>query len=274
MQCREARDLLDSFLGQELLVETNHELMRHLEACPECRAELDARRRLRASLRRAFANAETLRPRPNFATETMAQVRTSRTRRARWSALRIWGTLAASALVATAAGLFVFSNRVSGVVRDAVGDHRYCAVQFRLAERPISLAEAAARFDPTYARLENTPATEVRSAVGPLRVVDRHSCVFAGRRFGHVVLQFDGHLVSLLVTAEEGISTGAPSDANAASLSWLPSVDGQHLASFRTPGHVVFVVSDVQDAQFREIAQALAGSLSGRLARLWRNILT
>lgn len=272
MQCREARDLLDSFLGQELLVETNHELMRHLEGCPDCRAELDARRQLRAALRRAFTSTDTLRPRPNFTTEVLTRVRTTATHRAKWSALRTWGALAASLLLVTAAGLFVFGNRVAAVVRDAVGDHRYCAVQFRLPEQPISLADAAVRYGPMYAKLQDTPPLEVRTAAGPLRVVDRHSCVFAGRRFGHVVLQFEGQLVSLLVTAQERASASAPPDANAISLSSLPSVDGQRVASFRTPGHVVFVVSAVPDRQFRDIAQALANPVARRLAMLWRNI--
>jgi hypothetical protein len=280
MQCREARDLLDSFLGQELLVETNHELMRHLEGCPECRAELDARRKLRTALQRAFLNTETLRPGPAFATDVLTRVRTTAgTRRARWPTLRTWGALAASVLLVAAAGLFFFGNRVGGVVRDAVGDHRYCAVQFRLKERPISLADAAARYDPLYAKLQDTPPTDVLTAAGPLRVVDRHSCVFDGRRFGHVVLQFEGQLVSLLVTAEEGASARQSPEANASraatagSLSWLPVVDGQRVASFRVPGHVVFVVSAVQDRQFREIAQALADPLSRQLAMMWRSVL-
>jgi anti-sigma factor RsiW len=69
MQCREVCDLLDSFLGQELMVETNHELMRHLETCPDCRGELEARRQLRTVLRRAFTNTDALHPRPNFAAD-------------------------------------------------------------------------------------------------------------------------------------------------------------------------------------------------------------
>jgi hypothetical protein len=47
MQCRDARELLDSFLAQELLVETNHELLRHVSGCPDCKSDLDTRARLR-----------------------------------------------------------------------------------------------------------------------------------------------------------------------------------------------------------------------------------
>jgi len=54
MQCREVRDLADSFLSEQLLVETNHQVLRHLEGCPACRTELEAHRELRAAIRRAF----------------------------------------------------------------------------------------------------------------------------------------------------------------------------------------------------------------------------
>ena len=43
MQCREVRELADSFLSEQLLVETNHEIVRHLETCPDCRADIAAR---------------------------------------------------------------------------------------------------------------------------------------------------------------------------------------------------------------------------------------
>jgi hypothetical protein len=268
MQCHEVRDLLDSFLGQELLVETNHELMHHLEGCPDCRAELEARRGLRAALQRAFTTTERLQPRPDFAADVLGRVRTSRSSRVGWSALRTWGALAASVLLITAVGLLIVRSRVTAVARDAAGDHRNCAVQFRLTERPISLAEAAARYDPVYARLEDTPPRELMTSAGLLRVVDRHSCVFGGRRFGHVVLQFEGQLVSLLITAQDPSTPRA--DASASDLSWLPSIEGQRVASFTTPGHAGFVVSDVPDQQFRAIARALAPQVSSRLgATLW-----
>src|SRR5260370_9510591 len=54
MQCREFRDIADSYLGNELIVETNHEVISHLEHCAECRRELAARRGLRSPLRQAF----------------------------------------------------------------------------------------------------------------------------------------------------------------------------------------------------------------------------
>src|SRR5258708_19415620 len=57
MQCREFRDIADSYHGNELIVETNHEVISHLEHCSECRCELAARRELRSQLREAFIKA-------------------------------------------------------------------------------------------------------------------------------------------------------------------------------------------------------------------------
>lgn len=268
MQCREVRDLLDSFLSQELLVETNHELMRHLETCANCRAELDARRQLRGALRRAFSNAGALQPPANYGPDTLARVRLTTPRRSGWPR-RAWAALAASvALIAGTASFLLLNARVSSVVRDAVGDHRNCAVQFRLSERPIPLADAAARYDRSYARLLETPPDDFVTAAGPVHVRERHSCVFAGRRFGHVVMQLDGHLVSLLVTGDEP----AAGTESSVALSSLPRVDGQHVTSFDLPGHTAFVVSDLDEPQFSQSAQALASIVASRRALVIRNV--
>jgi hypothetical protein len=55
MDCREFRDVIDSYLCGELLVETNHEILRHAEQCPACREEMAARRSLGERLQRAGA---------------------------------------------------------------------------------------------------------------------------------------------------------------------------------------------------------------------------
>ncbi len=51
MDCQEFKRLIDSYLGDELLVETNHDVLRHLENCRDCREQLAAVRNLRTRLR-------------------------------------------------------------------------------------------------------------------------------------------------------------------------------------------------------------------------------
>ena len=52
--CQRVREVMDSYLAEELLVETNHEVLRHLQVCQECGMELQRRQRLRALLSQAL----------------------------------------------------------------------------------------------------------------------------------------------------------------------------------------------------------------------------
>src|SRR5690242_15810087 len=150
MQCREVRDLADSFLSEQLLVETNHQVLRHLEGCPACRAELESRRELRTTIRRAFIHSEALHISDEFRSRVVSRLqktapeRLTRSNRRRWL---IGLTAAAVLILAAGVGEFLRTRGISLMVQDAVADHENCAVRFRLPEKPISLEEAAARYD-------------------------------------------------------------------------------------------------------------------------------
>jgi hypothetical protein len=269
MECRDVREMADSFLGEELLTETNHEILRHLETCPVCRADLAARRALREAVRGAFHRARDLEPGPEFT----ARLRTSLHDAAhqiparRGRRFRGWWALAATILVAAAVGL-VFSGRdwttatgpTGALARAAVGDHRNCAVQFRLAEKPIALEDAARRYDAAYRILDHLPPNDVMTAAGPAHVLERHSCVYGKRRFAHIVLQYHGARVSLLVTAVDGTAPRAiPGEASAHIRSGR--VDEMSVAAFRTSRHMVFVTGDVAQADLIALANVVAGPL-------------
>jgi len=259
MQCRDARELLDSFIGEELLVETNHELLRHLATCPECNAELEGRRRIRSGLKQAFSRSADLKMRPGFANELATQLRMPAQSAAKQVWQVRWFAIAASLLIVVGAGTYLLRTRMSEATRLAAGDHQNCAVKFALQEKPISLREASERYDAAYAQLVTRPPDTVRTAAGVLRIADRHSCVFGGRRFGHVVFRLDDHLVSVLMTRDE---SDAQSKDDGRQLSWLPRMNGLGMASLHTTGHVVYIVSDLQDSDFRVVAQALAQPVS------------
>jgi hypothetical protein len=143
---------------------------------------------------------------------------------------------------------------------DAVGDHHSCALTFKLGERPIPLEEAARRYGGIYRQLETVEPSSAALNGGPLRVAERHSCVFNGRRFAHIVLVYKDQPVSLLVADDPrpGDFWGMPSE--------LPVTDGFHLASFAGAGHVVFVVSSLPAQEVREVAQAMSGPVSRALS--------
>ena len=125
MQCRDVRELADSFLSEQLLVETNHELLRHLETCPDCRSDIADRRALRDGLRTAFARSEDLTPRPELAAELRARLRPAPPEISRRSVLQSWWALAAGVVLAAGGGVFVrnwaWRSRLVMLAREAAG---------------------------------------------------------------------------------------------------------------------------------------------------------
>ena len=100
-----------------------------------------------------------------------------------------------------------------------------------------------------------------------IRILERHSCVFDGRRFAHIVLQYKRELISLVVTPDDRWLRNLPGASSPAdgSIASLPPVDGYHIAGFRGPDHVVFVISRLDDNDLREVARSMEGPVSRAL---------
>jgi len=311
MQCREFREIADSYLGDELIVETNHEVIAHLEQCAGCRRELAARRELRHQLREAFIKSPENQMRPEFAERLSTQLRDhalgkqapftlSRGWRSSGMLNRTsWLALAACLLLAAGFGLMVIRQRMlertpqpgtqevagrqptpnnaSGLnpgipvsivktelARDAAGDHRDCAVHFRLAEKPIGLEVAGRKYDPVYITLTKAVLSEKGAVPFGAEFVEAHSCVFQGRRFAHVILRYHGRLVSFLVT-EIGDSSEARANAALASqgaqVITCSQFDGYQVSCFQTARHAVFIVSDLPEGDNLALARAVAPSV-------------
>ncbi|MCA1567728.1 MAG: hypothetical protein LC803_19195 [Acidobacteria bacterium] len=119
MECSDFYDIADSYLGDELLVETNHEVLQHLEGCAACRRELAARRELRARLRAAFYGDAEVGVRPEFARRLHADLRSQAHGEARaqpdlFGRIGGWPVaVAASLLIAVGIGLFALQQRRS-----------------------------------------------------------------------------------------------------------------------------------------------------------------
>ena len=263
MQCRDFQELADSYLGDELMVETNHEVIRHLETCSGCRRELAARRELRHKLRVGFENAPSLQLSDEFAGRLTAHLRDAAFSRARFSAAE-YIAIAASVLIVAALGYIAVQQRwrlqpSTVLTASAVGDHRDCALNHRLPERPIDLDEAGRKYDRAYINLERVVMSEVRLPADA-ELVGSHSCVFEGRRFGHVILKYRGQLVSILVTDIE--AHDHPNSTGVKEVIADAELDGFRLAQFWTTRHAVYVVSGLSDAENLSIAQAIEPSVS------------
>lgn len=266
MECRDVRRLADSFLSEQLLVETTHDIVQHLERCPACRADFEAQRRLRAVTRSAFERAPELRMRPEFLETLRARLHAEAAASQPTKAWRGWLAIAATvALIAGIGGVQQWSaiQRLSALAHFAVGDHQNCALKFRLSEHPITLEEAGRRYGGAFRALESVEPSTTPLLAGPLRVLERHACVFEGRRFAHIVLEYKETAVSVLVADDD---TVGPDWWRGAAARELPPAEGFQVTSFRSPQHVVFVVSSLAEADVQEVARAIAGPISQALS--------
>ena len=270
MNCRDVQEGADSFLSEAPLTETNHEILRHLDTCPSCRTEIDDRRRIRRALHTAFDRAPGLRPTADFRARLGTQLRKAAEHEPSPRAdPRRWFALVAGVLLAAGLTAFVVVNRslapVDALARDARGDHWYCALKNRTIRTPVPLEEAAARFDSAYLRLLSAPPDDISTPTGPARVVDRHSCAYGTRRFGHVVLNYRGRVVSLLVTANEDEATGGSlSDESTPHVHGHP-VNGLSVVSVRGTRHAIVLVSDLDEHELTQLSTLVSVPLTQQL---------
>lgn len=272
MECREVRELADAYVSDQVLVETAQAIVAHLDRCPACQAEVEGLRRLRVSVRSAYLGSTDLSPRPEFLAAMAARLRSEAGHRpAAPSWRRTWLALAATLVLILGGGFGLRELGVSGftaIVHAAVGDHRFCAVAFKLTERPISLEQAAQVYDdPIDRSLRTVELQQTQLSGGPVRILERHSCVFEGRRFAHLVLGYKHTPISLVVTPDERLLRNLPgaSTPSDGSTVRLRPVDGYQVAAFRGPHHVVFLISSLSDDDLREVAESMAPSVAQAL---------
>jgi len=268
MNCRDVREMADSFLCEELLTETNHEILRHLETCPVCRTEIDGRRRLRGALRDAINRAPELQPSAEFRARLRDQLRDVPAHGARpWFLSRRRLAIAAGVVLAVGVAGIPLMKRPAGpteaLARDAVGDHQNCALNYRLVKRPVPLDQAARQFDDAYRVLLSAPPDDIRTPDGVARVTERHSCAYGARRFGHVIMEYRGRVVSLLMTANDGGTGTVGQDA-------IPQVigrpmNGLSVVSVNGTRHAILLVSDLDTAELTQLSRAVSMPLARRL---------
>ena len=207
--CGRVRRRLDSYLSGELSVDLSHEILEHLDRCPECSRELKARESLRAAIRRI--SHATPGPREGLEAEVRARVARTPAPAPSGAATLL---LAASLVAAAGAGTLFLVSRLGptadlAAARDAKAflfaalNHKNCALRFgkwaTVAAPPA--AELAPKLDPEL-------KAAVVSAAGRLPgyvPVAAHECNHAGERVFHLIYRQPGDaraedLVSVFAT--------------------------------------------------------------------------
>lgn len=285
MDCRNFKELLDSYLCGELAVETNHAILRHAEHCSPCRSEMACRRELRQTLRQACSRdrmsleaAERLR--------TCLRAEAKACERARWNlrdlAARFFSfpvllpVAGVAILLLVAASVWMFRSPdkrkydlADSLMAAAAGDHLVCGAKYVTGPSDPLVDESLRTQNPAYAGLE-TIAAPGASQAGGLELRAAHVCTENGRRFAHLVYAKQSQVISLQVTSR---------DAGALKLGELPDDDGAAaglqqvlqedltLNAFQTNRFIVLVVAAMSSGEGQSLAERLGRPVAEYLRR-------
>ena len=238
--CQNVRELMDSYLSEELSVETNHHVLRHLGACQACSSELTRRQRVRSLLAQSLdlpLDVDGARQRVLNAVEREQR---SWGRAARWL-----GGAAAALFAAIAVANWVGRPVDVAAYDDSAGDHVACALAY----------PEGATYDATrVARSLAPPFERIADAIGlshgAYHVIDAHMCPYKGRNYAHVVIRGQGQTLSIF--AEPALRGSLPTTSSKTALG-VDTLDvysttrmGFRISAAATLEHQVFLVSDQQ----------------------------
>lgn len=287
MDCCNYKELLDSYLCQELAVKTNHQMLNHAEHCPPCRTELALRRNMREALRRACSKErmsdeayERLRSRlRSEASLTNASAKelwiSWRDRLAELFSFRILMPVSTAILVLVI-GVSFFQEDFfpqdqaalsESLITEAADDHRKCASHFISSTDPAAMPDSVREYDETCLELDKVASP---GAAG-LTLRAAHVCQPDSRKFAHLVYTRGENLISLLVTKRDSralkIGEPIPFDANLAGIRKVKHQELE-LGAYQTPKHIILVVSDLPKSENEKLAQTLAKLVVEHIRRL------
>ncbi|MEZ5428710.1 MAG: zf-HC2 domain-containing protein [Pyrinomonadaceae bacterium] len=284
MKCQDFRELIDSYLSDELLTETNHEVLRHLEQCAGCREVTRDRRIFRERLRSAVQNCQDFQICEKFNANLYESLKQTALpprsiKKSFWG-----GRFSLAAATAAAAGLLVIAAvgvlflgysgsdfdpkvEVSDEMQDpqmiyfqalALGDHRKCALEHRIGQRPedIDLSE------PQYAGLKEGVQIPLKNKFGRCELIDAHICRYQGHDFTHLVFKPEGRTMSVLILE---LSEGE--QLKESGIAKLSTGDFQ-IARFDVEHKAVFVVSDLPEQENFSAAETVETPLRRELSQI------
>ena len=285
--CEKIRSYLDFYINNELLTETNHEVLTHLKDCPGCAEALEARLRVKGLVQNAVRRAAAP---PALREKIREGLRAEQARSRPHSRWRLWALAAAAAVVLTFGALGAFnwrapyggsdvglradaarlhSEQTASILKVGLGDHIHCAIDSKFAGRSFTLEEMAEKMGPAYAGL--LPVVR-ESLPGGYRVTIGHHCKWRGRGFVHLILRNEDRAVSLIITKKNGESFPAAELAARLEGSGVPlyrdRLEGWAVAGFESRDYLGFVISDLADEENLRLASVVAPGMLGFLDKL------
>jgi anti-sigma factor (TIGR02949 family) len=288
--CEKIHGYLDAYISNELTVETNHEVLRHLEGCPECSAELDTRTKLRSRLRTAI-KAQSVPP--ELQVRVREQIRNERPGiwlSSEWLKTGGWrwaGAMAAGLVIA--AGIWVkdsaermpaladrpaqntyiarVSANLAAALKVGLGDHIHCSIFRKYPKEAPPIEKMERELGPTYSGL----LPVVRAAVPQgYSVIMAHQCSYAGRKFIHLTFEKDGGLLSLVVARKrpgESVEGLAPATRSSGIPIYQSAAGRYEVAGFEAGNYFAYVVSELRSKANLQVAANMAVSVQEFLVK-------
>lgn len=273
MQCREFREISESYLSDELQVETNIQVFRHLENCPNCRREFAAKRELRQKMKSAVRSADDFKMDPIFANRLHATLKETAFQSNGWakswfSAKFLIPVMASLLLVAGLGFVFInWSNQNGGttisrnavtkalteISLKAVGNHKDCALE------KLQMWESMSKQDYAEKEVNEEKVAKPLQAKfsDKIEMLHAHDCIFEGKEFSHVILRQGTHIISVFVDKSDKLPED---DSDSTILS--ERENGLQVASFEKSNKAIFVISDLSESENLSAARILSDAFS------------
>jgi len=222
--CQKFRAKLDSYVDNELLTESNLEMMEHFRRCTLCTQEALERRNVRKRLKDAVREV-TVPP----GLEGRVRDRLRQTTQPKPKKLFL---MAIAATLAVCFGVIRFHDSVGPILRIAFDDHLHCAVIHQAAVHRTGDANKLPE------RLKGLTGIVRERVPAELALVLAHECQDQGRIFIHLTFGDGQHLLSVVITRREGGESLGSGTRQAVR-------DRFQLAAFETSEFFVYTVSDL-----------------------------
>lgn len=258
MNCRDFREIADSYLSDELAVETNHEIFQHLENCASCRQELAMRREVRDKLRISLKSSKEFAIDPIFVNKLRANLKAEAFQKKSWFNWKFLTPVLTGIMIVAGLGFFLshFTNSTESANKTqselsqqyikAIAKHENCGLKnlHRWEASHKDFGEKAI----FVKNLENN-GTEVLEA---------HICNIDSTPYEHFIMRREGKVFSVLKTEfKDNLAPSPPEDISIT----CKKRKGMKIASFRIGHTLVFVVSDMSESENLNIARQLSDSI-------------
>jgi anti-sigma factor RsiW len=281
--CERYRRYFDAYLDNELLVETNQDVLQHLTTCRDCAHILENRARVKELVKNAVTKEAAP---PELVSAVHQRLRTERQsffgfNTAHWMMAAAAVTLIAVGSVVAlqwrGAGvtLETVSARVGEILRVGLVDHLHCAILSERWKRFMSLddmktATGRSALGPEF--MDLVPAVEAKVGAD-YKLVQGHRCVANKRRYIHLILTGNKDaIVSLVITEKRDESFTQAQAVAVMQASGIPiyrdRLGKYEMAGFESEKYVAYIVSNLDRELNLNLASVMAPVVYDHLRRL------